>query len=410
MRLEAIAIGTELLTTDRLDTNSVWMSQRLADLGLAFHRKTAVGDDREDLRQLFREALARSQWVICTGGLGPTFDDFTKEIWAEVLGVGLREDAEARRQMEAFFAARNRVPSPSNFQQVQIPEGALALPNGFGTAPGVLWVDPPGYPGRTVVMLPGVPREMKGLWEAEIGPRLARLAGRSLHTLRMLTCRIPESTLEDQSRSLREKHGHLDWTILSSQSQVELQARSADPAALAACEADFRGLLGQDLVCVGWGSIESTVQDLLTARGETFAVAESMTGGALAARATALPGASATFLGGATVYSPRAKADLAGLDPAFLDAEGTVSEATTRALAEGIRQRLGATWGVAVTGNAGPAEDPQGPAPVGTTHLAVAGPDGTTADSYRFPGARGDIQARASAWALDLLRRRLLRA
>jgi len=410
MRLEAIAIGTELLTTDRLDTNSVWMSQRLADLGLAFHRKTAVGDDREDLRHLFREALDRSDWIICTGGLGPTFDDFTKEVWAEVLGVDMHEDAQARKDLEAFFASRQRVPSPSNYQQVQIPVGSLALPNAFGTAPGVLWTDLPGFPGRTVVMLPGVPREMKGLWEAQIAPRLAALAGGAVHTLRLLTCGIPESTLEDQSRELRQKHAHLDWTILSSQSQVELQARSGDPGALAACEADFRTLLGQDLVCVGWDTIESTVQGLLETRGETFAVAESMTGGALAARYTALPGASTTFLGGAIVYSPRAKEVLAEVPAACLQAEGTVSEATTRALAEGIRTRLGATWGVAITGNAGPTEDPGGPAPVGTTWIAIAGPDGTSIFHYRFPGARPDVQTRAAAWGLDQLRRRLQQA
>ena len=172
MRIECIAIGTELLTTRRLDTNSVWLGERLADLGLAFHRKTAVGDSREDLRELFQEALLRSDLIIATGGLGPTFDDFTKELFAEILGVELVEDATARADMMAFYTARNRVPPQVNFKQALIPVGAEALRNPVGTAPGVWWEDPPGHPGVRIVMLPGVPREMKRMWEEQVEPRL----------------------------------------------------------------------------------------------------------------------------------------------------------------------------------------------------------------------------------------------
>jgi nicotinamide-nucleotide amidase len=405
MRIECIAIGTELLTTRRLDTNSVWLGERLADLGLAFHRKTAVGDSREDLAELFREALRRSDLILTTGGLGPTFDDFTKELFAEILGADLVEDAPSRADMLAFYAARNRVPPQANFKQALLPLGAEALRNPVGTAPGVWWSDPPGHPGVRIVMLPGVPREMKRMWEEQVEPRLRPLAGPATHTLRMVVGGVPESTLDERTREVRERHGRLDWTILASLTQVELLVRSDDPAALDAVLADMRSLLGEDLAALGPGNLEDAVLQDLQARGHTLAVAESMTGGLLAARLTAIPGASRSFLGGATVYSPAAKAALLGLPEAFLAEHGTVSEVTTVALAEAAKGRLGATWGLAVTGNAGPGAE--GEAPVGSVFLAVAGPGGTASLGRLIPGDRVDVQLRGAAAALDFLRRQL---
>lgn len=407
MRIEAIAIGTELLTTSRVDTNSVWLAQRLADLGLGFHRKTAVGDSREDLRGLFLEALDRSDLILCTGGLGPTFDDFTKELWAEVLGAPLVEDLAIRATIEGFFASRNRPCPPSNFKQALVPVGAEALINPIGTAPGIYWESPKGFPNTRIVLLPGVPREMKRMWEDHVEPRLRALAGRPTHTLRMLVGSVGESALEQRTNPLREKHGDLDWTILAGLGQVELVARSADRAALEAARQDFERELGADRVCTGPASLESTVIDHLKARGESLALAESMTGGRIAALLTGVPGSSEVFRGGAVVYSPRAKTELTGLSESFIREHGTVSEAITRALAEGIRTRLGTHWGLAVTGNAGPTEDKGGPAPVGTFHMAVAGPEGTVAQVMDFPGDRQDIQIRAATFALDYLRRRL---
>lgn len=405
MRIECIAIGTELLTTRRLDTNSVWLGERLANMGLAFHRKTAVGDQREDLADLFREALTRSDLIITTGGLGPTFDDFTKELFAEIMGVELREDAGSRFDMLAFYAAHNRVPAQTNFKQVLIPEGAEPLKNPVGTAPGVWWQDPPGHAGVRVVMLPGVPREMKRMWEDQVEPRLRTLAGQAVHTLRMVVAGVPESTLDERTCEVRERHGQLDWTILANLAQVELLARGSDPEALKAACLDFEPVLGADLVSVGDGNLEDAVLDQLKRRGESLAVAESMTGGLLASRLTAISGASAVFLGGATVYSAQAKSVLLGLDPARLAADGTVSEPTTRALAEAARTRLGATWGLAITGNAGPGRE--GEAAVGTVYIALAGPSETTIRTYHMPGDRPEIQLRSAAWALDLLRRAL---
>ncbi|WP_306589515.1 CinA family nicotinamide mononucleotide deamidase-related protein [Geothrix sp. 21YS21S-4] len=405
MRIECIAVGTELLTTRRLDTNSVWLGERLAALGLGFHRKTAVGDDRQDLEALFREALTRSELIVITGGLGPTFDDFTKECFAQILGAELREDARSREDMLAFYAARKRVPAASNFKQALIPVGAEALPNPVGTAPGVWWEGPSGHPGVRIVMLPGVPREMKRMWETQVEPRLRALAGRPVHTLRLVVAGVPESTLDERIRPVRERHAHLEWTILASLTQVELLVRGPDAAALDVARADLEAVLGEDLACAGEGDLEDAVLDDLRARGETLAAAESVTGGLLAARITAIPGASEVFAGGATVYTSPAKAALAGLEPASLAAQGTVSEATTRALAEGIRVKLGATWGLGLTGNAGPtAESGE---PVGSVFIALAGPEGTVAQHFNVPGDRADVRLRSVGWALDLLRRAL---
>lgn len=406
MRIECIAIGTELLTTRRLDTNSVWLGERLASLGLAFHRKTAVGDSHEDLAALFREALTRSDLILITGGLGPTFDDFTKECFAEVLGVELREDVQSREDMLAFYAARKRVPPESNCKQALLPVGAEALRNPVGTAPGVWWQDPKGHPGVRIVMMPGVPREMKRMWEEQVEPRLRALAGAPTHTLRMVVAGVPESALDQRIREVRQRHSGLDWTILASLTQVELLARGADSAALEAARADFLPVLGEDLVGLGAGNLEDAVLESLKARGETLALAESITGGLLASRLTGITGASEVFLGGATVYSPRAKTDLLGLPPDLLAREGTVSEATSRALAEAVRAKLGTTWGLGLTGNAGPGTE--GTAPLGAVFIALAGPRGTIVKTLSFPGDRADVQLRAAASALDLLRRQLI--
>ncbi len=411
MRIECIAIGTELLTTRRLDTNSVWIAERLAELGLALHRKTAVGDDRADLKALVEEALRRSDVILCTGGLGPTFDDFTKEVFAEALGAELKEDAQCRAELEAWYAARNRVPTANNYKQVLIPAGAEALRNPLGSAPGVWWQDPAGFPGRRIVLMPGVPREMKRMWADHVHPRLAAVAGTSVHTLRMVVGGVPESTLDERTGPVRARHAGLEWTILASLTHVEFVVRSGDPAALEAARADLAAELGPDLVCTGDGDLESTVLALLRTRGETLAVAESMSGGLLAARLTAIPGASETFLGGAVVYSAGAKVVLADVEPSVIETHGTISEQTTEALATGIRGKLKATWGLAITGNAGPSVDALGDLertnPVGTCVLALAGPGGVASRRFVVPGDRPDVQLRAAGWSLDWLRRKL---
>lgn len=406
MRIEILAIGTELLTTRHQDTNSTWISERLAARGLRLARKTCLGDDPEDLRAAFREALGRSELVICTGGLGPTFDDQTKEVWAEVLGEPLREDPDVWRDIQAFHAERQRTVPASNRKQALVPCGATVLSNPVGTAPGLLW-ETSGDPRRPrVVLLPGVPAEMMRMFQDQVEPRLG--AGEPLYTLRVVVAGVPESRLEERLRPVRERHAHLDWTILASPLQAELLARSTDPSALEPAYCDLAEMLGADLVLRGAGNLEDALLGHLVRRGETLALAESMTGGLLGARLTAIPGASGALLGGATVYSAVAKVVLAGLDPADLARWGSVSEATTLALAQAIRARLGATWGLAVTGNAGPARDALAPeVPEGAGFLAWAGPSGQGAQAFHWPGERAGVQLRAAARAMDLLRRQL---
>jgi nicotinamide-nucleotide amidase len=407
VRIECIAVGTELLTTQRVDTNSVWLAERLGELGLEFHRKTVVGDQRADLKALCAEALDRSEVILCTGGLGPTFDDFTKEVWAEVFDAPMAEDPASLASLLAFHASRGRTPSPSNFKQALIPVGAVVLPNPHGTAPGVLWRDPPGHPGTLVVLMPGVPREMKHMWASSVAPLLEGRGGRPMGTLRMVFGSTPESLLAERTQGLRARHGDLEWTILAGVPHVELLARSRDPRALEAALADCWAELGEDLARVGAGGVEDTVLECLVRRGETLAVAESMTGGQLAARITSVAGSSRVFLGGLTVYCAAAKETLAGVPPGLCASEGTVSGPVTLALARGARERLGAHWGLAVTGNAGPTEDREGPAPVGTCLVALAGPEGEGSTSFRLGGDRAEIQARGASWALDFLRRHL---
>ncbi len=407
MRIECIAIGSELLTTRRLDTNSVWIAERLADLGLGLHRKTAVGDHRGDLAELCEEAFRRSDLIICTGGLGPTFDDFTKEVWADTFGVELKEDAKCRADLVDWYAQRKRVPPPANFKQVLFPEGSLPLLNPLGTAPGVWWE----HGAKAIVLLPGVPREMKRMWVEQVEPRLKPSSGGAMHTLRMVIGGVPESTLDQRTESIRATHAHLDWTILAGLTQVELILRSPDPLALAAARAELETELGDDLACVGIGDLENAVLDALRFRKESLATAESMSGGLVASRLTAIPGASDVFKGGAVVYSAGAKLALAGLDADLLQEHGTISEATTLALARGIREKLGATWGLAITGNAGPSLDEGGKDhALGDCILAVAGAERHEVRSFSIPGDRVDIQLRSAAWALDLLRRMLIAA
>jgi nicotinamide-nucleotide amidase len=305
--------------------------------------------------------------------------------------------------MLAFYAARKRQPVQSNFKQALIPVGAEPLRNPVGTAPGVWWQDLAGHPGVRIIMLPGVPREMKRMWEEQVEPRLRTLAGTPVHTLRMVVAGVPESTLDERTREARERHGQLDWTILADLTQVELLARGAHPEALAAARTDFATVLGADLVSVGDGNLEDAVLDQLRARGETLAVAESMTGGLVAARLTAIPSASEVFRGGVVAYSVAAKTALLGLDPAWLASVGTVSEPCAVALAEAVCARMDTTWALGICGNAGPGAE--GGAPVGAVHLALAGPTGTVVRSFTIGGDRLDVQLRSAASALDLLRR-----
>ncbi|MCL1908456.1 MAG: CinA family nicotinamide mononucleotide deamidase-related protein [Holophagaceae bacterium] len=417
MRIETIAIGSELLNAGRMDTNSIWIASRLAELGLELNLKTCIGDSPEALKACIASALHRSDMIIATGGLGPTFDDITKEAFSEIIGVPLHEDPQIRSEIDLFFQARGRKATVNNYKQALIPQGAVAIHNPLGTAPGVYWEGPQGHAGCRIVMLPGVPKEMMAMWERDIHPRISALAGRPLKTLRLVVSGVGESVLDERTRHIRERHSFPQWTILAPKTHIEFLVRSESEAELKAAQKDIEQELGADLICIGEGRPESVLLDMLCARGETLALAESVTGGILASRLAGQPGASRSFIGGAVAYTPKAKAELIGIPLDFINANGTVGQAITREMAARIRNKLGATWGIAITGNAGPAIDEhasqaEGADKVGRCYIALAGPPNMTPDiicnAYDLHGDRGDIQLRASSWAIDTLRRTLI--
>ena len=410
---EIIAIGSELLKAGRVDTNSIWIAERLAELGLELRVKTCVGDDGVALGACIANALGRSNLIITTGGLGPTFDDRTKEIFAEALGVPMIEDPSVRSDIDAFFQARGRTTTENNYKQALIPRGAIAIHNPLGTAPGVYWEDPPSHNGTRIVMLPGVPREMMGLWTNDIHPRLLPLAQTPIKTLRLVVSGVGESVLDERTKHVREKHSRLDWIILAPRTHVEFLIRSGCHDDLEAARRDMESALGADLACIGDGRPESALLDMLIARGETLAAAESVTGGILASRLADIPGASRAFQGGVVAYTPKAKAELLGLPMDFINLHGTVGEAITLEMAARVKERLGAAWGIAVTGNAGPtvdknALDNDGQNKIGRCYIAVAGHNDITCQAHDIHGDRADIQFRATNWAIDMLRRKLI--
>jgi len=413
MHIETIAVGSELLNAGRVDTNSVWIAGRLADLGLELSLKTCVGDEASTLNACIASALKRSELIIATGGLGPTFDDQTKEAFAEIIGAPMIEDGQARSDIDSFFQAKGRKATENNYKQALIPQGAIAIRNPLGTAPGVYWESPPNYLGCTIVMLPGVPKEMMWMWESDVHPRLSKLSKSSIKTVRLVVCGVGESVLDERTGPIRQRHSRLSWTILAPRSHVEFLVRGEKSQELDAAIGDMKAELGDDLAFIGEGTPESSLLGILVARGDTLALAESATGGVLSSRLAAVPGASRAYIGGAVAYTPKAKVKLVGLDKDFVELHGTVSEATTIEMAIRTRELLGATWGLAITGNAGPtvdknALDKDGNSQIGMCFIAIAGPDGAKCQAFNIHGDRGDVQFRAANWAIDMLRRRML--
>ncbi|MCL1892949.1 MAG: CinA family nicotinamide mononucleotide deamidase-related protein [Holophagaceae bacterium] len=411
MLIEIIAIGSELLNAGRVDTNSIWIAERLGELGLELTLKTCVGDDTATLKACIVNALERADIIITTGGLGPTFDDQTKESFAEIIGVPMFKDDQVRAKIDNFFQA-GRVVTENNYKQALIPKGAEAIHNPLGTAPGIYWTNLPSHPKCKIIMLPGVPKEMMAIWEGEIHSRLKGLAGQSNKTMRFVVGGRGESLLDEKTLPIRELHSHLQWTILAPKTHVEFLVRSKSEKDLQSVRKDMENALGDDLICVGSGQPETILLDMLVERGETVALAESVSGGILASRLASQPGASRAFAGGVVAYTPIAKTMLVGVATDFIDTHGTVGNAITIEMAERIRKKMETTWGIAITGNAGPSIDPNsssqnGANQIGRCYIAVAGRSGTTCQSRDIHGDRADIQLRATNWAIDMLRRLL---
>jgi nicotinamide-nucleotide amidase len=385
MKAEIIAVGSELLTPDRLDTNSLFLTEELNTIGIEVLRKTVVGDDRDLLAEAFRDALNRVPLIISSGGLGPTEDDLTRETVADLLG----------REMPEV-----------NVRQAMVPEGAEILENPRGTAPG-LWLEDGG---RAVVLLPGPPRELKPLFREQVLPRLERRAsGVRMHSRELRVTGLGESHVEQRILPIYKRFPEVHTSILAAPGETQIHLRFwTDDAAHAKKTLDeivqgFEIALADRIFSQDGRALEEVVAEQLTLNNATIAAAESCTGGLLAQRLTSIAGSSSYFLGGVVCYSNELKTAWADVPAEMIAAKGAVSPEVAVALAEGIRRRVGSTLGVGITGIAGPGGGSD-EKPVGTVHVAVSHAGGIKERSARFPGDRESIRWQASQVALDLVR------
>lgn len=409
-RVELVAIGNELLLGYTVDTNGAEIARTLSALGVEIVRRSAVPDRAEDIGAAVGEALRRTGAVITTGGLGPTSDDVTKKVVADLYGMPLEFDETVWADLVARFARAQRAPAASNRSQAEVPRGATVLRNRWGTAPG-LWLE--SAVGLTI-MLPGVPAEMRKLLEFEVGPRLAaRTTGAVVRSLLVRTTAIPESTLAERMGDIEHEIAPLTLAYLPGVEGVDLRvtAWGMDPA-----EADRRLRAAADLITAragehayGEGEVDLAAVVLERARraGVSLGAAESCTGGLVGGRITEVPGSSDVFVGGVVCYANRLKTELLDVPPALIDEHGAVSEPIARAMADGARRRLAVDLAVSVTGIAGPSGGTE-EKPVGTVWFAVASPGGTDAKRVVFLGSRKEIRDRAVQTALYFLNRRLL--
>ena len=414
MNAEIIAVGSELLTPYRMDTNSLFLTEQINQLGVEVIFKSVVGDDLKRLVAAAQHALLRSEIVIFSGGLGPTEDDLTREAVAEALGVGLRRDEAVLAGIERRFAARGWKMSPNNAQQADVLEGAMVLPNPNGTAPGQ-WLSGK-FDGREriVILLPGPPHELKPLFEAECRERLrSKLPPAFLATRVLKVAMLGESHVDARVAPIYKRYGEVQTTILAGSGEIELHFKSRagtlDAAQARVDEAAdaVEDELDDAVFSRNGESLEQIVGYWLQMRNATLAVAESCTGGMLGERITSVSGSSRYFAGGAIVYSNAVKTDLAGVPADMIERHGAVSREVAAALAEGIRYRCEATFGVGITGVAGPTGGtPE--KPVGLVFHALASDGGTEVIERNFPGDRKRIRRFATTLALDMVRRKLM--
>lgn len=408
-----VTIGTELLLGHAIDTNAAELGRALAAAGVDVVRRTTVPDRPKAIADAVRAALERTGFVLATGGLGPTKDDMTKKVVADLLGKSLYLDEGLLKGLEARFKRLGRGPMPAiNRNQAEVPEGATVLPNPRGSAPG-LWIEDQG---RVVVLLPGVPSEMRGLLVEEVLPRIvARQEGgaRVVRSRTLRTTGVSESALAERVGPLEDALAPLSLAYLPSVEGVDLRltAWSLPPdeadRLLASGVDRLRRELGDHFYGEEETLLAGTVIDILKGRGKTLSVAESCTGGMIGARLTAVPGASAVFTGGVVSYDDAVKQEQLGVPAEVLEHHGAVSEETARAMAAGAARVFRTSCAVAVTGIAGPSGGtPE--KPVGTVWLAVLVDGATTAVKRTFPGSREEIRGRSAQAALDLLRRRFL--
>jgi nicotinamide-nucleotide amidase len=411
---EVIAVGSEMLGTTRVDTNSLHIAARLSSLGIELRAKTVVGDDRGDIASVFRQSLERADLVVLTGGLGPTDDDLTREVVAEVLSLEMHEDPAIVQAIEQRFARRGLQMPPSNLRQAQVPEGARVLANPRGTAPG-LFLE---HGGRMIAMLPGPPREMRPLLDELCkGPIGARAGAERIYRASLFVAGRGESHVEQIVQPIysgwRDQAAPIATTILAAPGQIELHlsTRDANPEIgrrrIAAARDALAAALGEDAFSTDGRSMEEIVGALLAERRYRIAAAESCTGGLFTSRLTDVPGSSAYVYGALVAYDNRVKARDLQVPQELLDQHGAVSEPAALAMLEGVLRATGVQVGVAITGIAGPGGGtPE--KPVGTVVIAVAVPDKPPdVRTYQFMGDRSMIKFWSTQTAMDRIRRLL---
>jgi len=409
MTSEIIAVGSELLTPQRVDTNSLFLTDQLNALGVEVVTKSVIGDDLNRLADAVRRAVSRSEIVILCGGLGPTEDDLTRDAVATALDRKLIYHPEITEVLEQRFAQLKRKMVEVNKRQAFVVEGAEILPNDRGTAPGQ-WIEDSG---SHVMLLPGPPHEMKAMFTRHCLPRLARIVPRQvIRTLVLRVTGMPESDLDQLIAPVYKKYDNPTTTILAAAGdlQIHLRARCASEGEAAALLVEVGGpielLLGDRIYSRNGQSLEEVVGDMLRERHNTLSVAESCTGGLLGERITSVPGSSTYFLGGFITYASRMKVEWLGVPEETIAQFGAVSKETAEAMAVGARRRTGSTYALSITGVAGPDSGGES-APVGTIYVGLADAAGCSMLHRQFIGDRTRIRQFATQMALDMLRRRI---
>lgn len=408
-KIEILAVGSELLTPHFQDTNSLYLTKRLNDLGLEVHIKTIIGDQWEDLCSAFRQALDRAHLIIAIGGLGPTKDDRTREALASVLGRKLLFRKDLLEAIKRRFASRQMKMPEVNKKQAYIIEGSVAFENKKGTAPG-LWVD---AGSKTVILLPGPPHEIMPMFENDVWPRLMAFQKRYICRRVIKTAGLTESQIETCLGDLYPKMQEVQLTTLANPGQIAIHLKSTsdksvsrakqkvDRATKLVCDA-----LGAGVYSTKGEELEEVIGKYLKKKQQTVAVAESCTGGFLGHRITNVPGSSDYFLRGVVAYSNTAKTELLGIPHEIIDEHGAVSPQVARAMAEGIRERASSTFGISITGIAGPSGGTK-EKPVGLVYTALAHDRDVLVKKNLFLGNRNAIKFQSSQKALDMLRRHL---
>jgi nicotinamide-nucleotide amidase len=407
---EIIAIGSELLTPDRSDTNSLWLTEKLNAIGIEVKLKTIVGDDDARLEETIKDALRRSRVVIMTGGLGPTEDDITRKVAARALGRRLKLDEKVLEEISARFLSFGRSMPQINSRQAMVIEAAEVLPNPNGTAPG-MYIE---HDNRSVILLPGPPREMHPMFETFVQPKLAVKTGDVRVVRRVLrVAGMGESALDERIAPVYTQYKNPQTTILFNRSEIEIhltaQAKTEQEAELLldGLAGQIEEKLGHAIFAFRGEKMEEVVGLRLAVGGFTLAVAESCTGGLIAERLTEVPGSSVYFVEGIVAYANEAKTRRLGVDAELISRHGAVSAEVAEAMAEGVRLRADTDFGLSVTGIAGPGGGSD-EKPVGLVYVALADDAHTEHRKLILPGDRHLIRWRASQAALDLLRRRLI--